>query len=175
MHELRLFQMRLSALSPATRRAAEAAAHKAGKPLGLWLTEILQVAAAQEIPAQPQPAETSAALQADMPAATDDADSLMQSLAAKLDRPDFSPLDEGRAYLQLLTQYQVQPATLTAKLARDRAHIVQALRLLGLPERVRRYIDSGQLNADQAYALLVAPDPEAVAKQWVQDAPAQAE
>ena len=112
---------------------------------------------------------------ADLPAVVveaDDAEALMLSLAENLGRGDFSPLDEGRAYLRLLTDYRLSPAVLAQRLARERSHIVLALRLLGLPEKLRRLIDSGRLAPAQAYALLGAPDPEAMAEQMLEDGPA---
>jgi ParB/RepB/Spo0J family partition protein len=107
---------------------------------------------------------------ADLPAVVveaDDAEALMLSLAENLGRADFSPLDAGRAYLRLLTEYRVSPAVLATRLARERSHIVLTLRLLGLPETVRRMIDGGRLAPSQAYALLLVPDPVAVAEQLV--------
>jgi ParB family chromosome partitioning protein len=108
---------------------------------------------------------------ADLPAVlveADDSEALMLSLAENLGRGDFSPLDEGRAYLRLLTEYRVNPSVLAQRLARERSHIVLALRLLGLPEKVRRAIDNGRLAPAQAYVLLSAPDPEAMAEQMMQ-------
>jgi len=96
-----------------------------------------------------------------------DAEALMLSLTENLGRRDFSPLDEARAYLRLLTEYRVSPSLLARRLARERSHIATALRLLGLPERVRHYLDSGQLSPAQAYTLLGAPDAEALAERMV--------
>jgi len=96
-----------------------------------------------------------------------DAEALMLSLSENLGRRDFSPLDEARAYLRLLTEYRVSPSLLARRLARERSHIATVLRLLGLPERVRTYLDSGQLAPEQAYALLGAPDAEALAERMV--------
>ena len=96
-----------------------------------------------------------------------DAEALMLSLTENLGRRDFSPLDEARAYLRLLTEYRVSASLLARRLARERSHIATVLRLLGLPERVRTYLDSGQLGAEQAYALLGAPDAEALAERMV--------
>jgi ParB family chromosome partitioning protein len=98
----------------------------------------------------------------------DDAETLMLSLAENLGRGDFSPLDEARAYLRLLTEYRVGPGTLAQRLARERSHIVLALRLLGLPPKVRQLIDGGRLGSAQAYTLLNAPDAEAMAEQMIQ-------
>jgi len=108
---------------------------------------------------------------ADLPAVVveaDDAETLMLSLAENLGRGDFSPVDEGRAYLRMLTEFRVSPGVLAQRLARERSHIVLALRLLGLPEKVRHAIDSSRLASAQAYALLSASDPEAMAAQMLQ-------
>ena len=110
---------------------------------------------------------------ADLPAVVveaDDAETLLLSLAENLGRGDFSPLDEARAYLRLLTEYRVNPSALAQRLARERSHIALALRLLGLPPRVRQIIDSGRLAPDQAFTLLGAPDPEALAGQMIRAA-----
>jgi len=104
-----------------------------------------------------------------------DAEALMLSLIENLGRRDFSPLDEARAYLRLLTEYRASPSLLARRLARERTHIATALRLLGLPERVRHYLDSGQLSPAQAYKLLGAPDAEALAEQMVRGGPPPAE
>ena len=100
----------------------------------------------------------------------DDAEALTLSLAENLGRGDFSPLDEARTYLRLLTEYRVSPGVLAQRLARERSHIALALRLLGLPPKVRQLVDAGRLAPAQAYALLGAPDPEAMADHMIQAA-----
>jgi len=109
----------------------------------------------------------------DLPAVivvADDSEALTLSLMENLGRGDFSPLDEARAYLRLLTEYRVSPSALAQRLARERSHIVLALRLLGLPPKVRQLVDSGRLAPAQAYSLLGATDPESMAEQMVQAA-----
>jgi ParB family chromosome partitioning protein len=111
---------------------------------------------------------------ADVPAVVveaDDAEALTLSLAENLGRQDFSPLDESRAYLRLMTEYRVNPSILAQRLARERTHIALALRLLGLPERVRQTIDGGELAPAQVYALLSARDPETMAEQMIRGVP----
>ena len=110
---------------------------------------------------------------ADLPAViveADDSETLLLSLTENLGRGDFSPLDEARAYLRLLTEYRVSPGALAQRLARERSHIALALRLLGLPPSVRQLIDSGRLAPGQAFALLGAPDPEAMADHMIRAA-----
>ncbi len=99
-----------------------------------------------------------------------DPEALMLSLRENLGRADFSPLDEARAYLRLLTEYRVSPRVLARRLDRERAHLALTLRLLGLPARVRHYLDSGQLGSADALALLDATDPEALAERLLRGA-----
>ncbi len=100
----------------------------------------------------------------------DDAEALTLSLRENLGRADFSPLDEARAYLRLLTEYRVSPTLLARHLGRERAHLALTLRLLGLPARVRHYLDNGQLGSADALALLDATDPEALAERLLRGA-----
>ena len=100
----------------------------------------------------------------------DDAEALTLSLRENLGRADFPPLDEARAYLRLLTEYRVSPTVLARRLGRERGHLALTLRLLGLPARVRHYLDSGQLGSAHAFALLDATDPEAMAERLLRSA-----
>jgi ParB family chromosome partitioning protein len=47
---------------------------------------------------------------------------------------------------------------------KSRSHVANMLRLLALPDGVKALVQSGELSAGHARALLTAPDPEALAK-----------
>ncbi|HEY3919130.1 MAG TPA: ParB/RepB/Spo0J family partition protein [Stellaceae bacterium] len=93
----------------------------------------------------------------------DDAAALLASLHENLQRGDLSALDEAQAYLRLLTHCAVDASAVSTAIGRDRKHIVQSMRLLGLPPLVRHLIGSGMLSHDHAYLLLDAPHPETLA------------
>ena len=93
----------------------------------------------------------------------DDATAILASLAENLQQGNLSVLDEAQAYLRLLTQCAVDVSAVTAAIGRDRKHIVQSMRLLGLPPLVRHLIGSGMLSREHAFVLLDAPQPEALA------------
>jgi ParB family chromosome partitioning protein len=93
----------------------------------------------------------------------DDATALLASLNENLQQGNLSVLDEAQAYLRLLTQYAVDVSAVTAASGRDRNHIVQSMRLLGLPPLVRHLVGSGMLSREHAVVLLDAPQPEALA------------
>jgi ParB family chromosome partitioning protein len=94
----------------------------------------------------------------------DDGAALLLSLAENLGRSDFTPLDEARAYLRLLTEFRISPSALAERLGISRLQVASSLRLLGLPQRARQEIEGGRLNAEQAYRLLDAADPDAAAE-----------
>lgn len=93
----------------------------------------------------------------------DDDAAILASLAENLALDDLSVIDEAQAYLRLLTQFAVDVSTITAAIGRDRKHIVQSMRLLGLPPLVRHLVTAGMLSREHAYVLLDAPQPEALA------------
>lgn len=95
--------------------------------------------------------------------AQDDATAILASLADNLQTGNLSAVDEAQAYLRLLTQCAVDASAVTAAIGRDRKHIVQSMRLLGLPPLVRHLVGSGMLSREHAYLLLDAPNPEALA------------
>jgi ParB family chromosome partitioning protein len=93
----------------------------------------------------------------------DDATAILASLAENLQTGNLSVVDEAQAYLRLLTQCAVDASAVTTVIGRDRKHIVQSMRLLGLPPLVRHLITAGMLSRDHAFLLLDAPNPEALA------------
>ncbi|HVA15508.1 MAG TPA: ParB/RepB/Spo0J family partition protein, partial [Stellaceae bacterium] len=95
--------------------------------------------------------------------APDDASAILASLTENLQQGTLSAIDEAQAYLRLLTQCAIDASAVTAAVGRDRKHIVQSMRLLGLPPLVRHLVGSGMLSREHAYLLLDAPNPEALA------------
>jgi ParB/RepB/Spo0J family partition protein len=93
----------------------------------------------------------------------DDATAILASLAENLQLGNLSVVDEAQAYLRLLTQCAIDVSAVTATTGRDRKHIVQSMRLLGLPPLVRHLVGSGMLSREHAFVLLDAPQPEALA------------
>ena len=93
----------------------------------------------------------------------DDATAILTSLAENLQSGSLAAMDEAQAYLRLLTQCAVDASAVTAATGSDRKHIVQTMRLLGLPPLVRHLVGAGTLSREHAYLLLDAPNPETLA------------
>jgi ParB/RepB/Spo0J family partition protein len=94
----------------------------------------------------------------------DDMRATLASLGENLRCGDLSPIDEAHAYLRLLTRCTADVATISEATGRDRAHIIRAVRLLGLPTQLRDLIGAGALSAEHADLLLDANDPQALAE-----------
>src|SRR5258707_1369943 len=70
----------------------------------------------------------------------------------------------GRGLSALFGHPQEAPATAGGN---SRSHVANMMRLLGLPEPVKQLLDSGELSAGHARALLNAVDPAGMAREIV--------
>ncbi|MBO0737098.1 MAG: ParB/RepB/Spo0J family partition protein [Alphaproteobacteria bacterium] len=96
-----------------------------------------------------------------------DSEALEIALVENLQREDLSPLEEAEAYSRLMEEFGRTQAALAEAVGKSRSHVANTLRLLSLPEPVRRRLDDGELSAGHARALLGATDPAALAAEVV--------
>jgi len=97
-----------------------------------------------------------------------DGEALEIALIENIQRTDLNPLEEARAYNQLLVQFGYTQQQLGESVGKSRSHIANTLRLLNLPESVRGQIESGQLSAGHARTLVAADSPAELADQIIQ-------
>lgn len=76
------------------------------------------------------------------------------ALIENLQREDLNPIEEARAYDQLVTQFHLTQEQVAEKVGRNRATVANALRLLGLPAEVQSWVSNGQLSVGHAKAVL---------------------
>ena len=95
---------------------------------------------------------------------TPDNELLREALIENIHRSELNPLEEGAAYLQLLTDFGCTHDELALKLGRSRPLISNTIRLLNLPESVQRRVAAGVLSAGHARALLGLTDGAAIEK-----------
>lgn len=88
----------------------------------------------------------------------DEAGSLIQALVENLQREDLTPLEEAAAYQQMLDDFGMTHADIAARVGRSRSAISNAIRLLGLPAGIQVMVESGELSAGHARALLGTED-----------------
>jgi ParB family transcriptional regulator, chromosome partitioning protein len=94
--------------------------------------------------------------------ALSDVEALEIALIENLQREDLTALEEAEAYHRLMQEFGRTQANLGEALGKSRSHVANTLRLLGLPEVVRRRLEEGALSAGHARALLAAEDPAAL-------------
>ncbi|HEX7389596.1 MAG TPA: ParB/RepB/Spo0J family partition protein [Acidiphilium sp.] len=93
-----------------------------------------------------------------------DTEAMAAGLVENLQRQDLDPIEEAEGYQRLLDEFGMIQEDLAVAVAKSRPHITNTLRLLNLPRSVQQALQSGELNAGHARALLQHPDPEAGAK-----------
>lgn len=84
----------------------------------------------------------------------EDAESLEISLLENLQREDLNPIEEARAYRQLLEKLNLTQEELAGKIGKDRSSVANAIRLLQLPMEVQEAVASGTISVGHARALL---------------------
>lgn len=97
-----------------------------------------------------------------------DREALEIAIIENVQRADLNPLEEAFGYDSLMQQFDYAQADLGRIVGKSRSHIANTLRLLKLPESVKRYLAEGKLTAGHARALLAHDNPEALAKAIVE-------
>jgi ParB family chromosome partitioning protein len=83
---------------------------------------------------------------------------LVEALIENVQRQDLTPLEEAHAYKQLLENTGMNQEQVAERVGKSRPSVSNTLRLLQLPGAVQRMIDSGQLSAGHARALVGLED-----------------
>ena len=89
------------------------------------------------------------------------------ALIENLQREDLTVLEEANAYRRLIDEFGRTQGAIAEALGKSRSHVANMLRLLGLPELVRRRLEEGALTAGHARALLMAEDPATLAAEII--------
>jgi ParB family chromosome partitioning protein len=92
-----------------------------------------------------------------------DSEALEIALIENIQRADLNPLEEARAYHQLLDRFSYTQQQLAEAIGKSRSHVANTLRLLNLPEAVRQQIEAGKLSAGHARTLVAADAPAELA------------
>jgi len=96
-----------------------------------------------------------------------DGEALEIALIENIQRSDLNPLEEARAYNQLLGQFNYTQQQLAHSIGKSRSHISNTLRLLNLPEAVRQQIETGKLTAGHARTLVATDSPNELAQKII--------
>ena len=99
----------------------------------------------------------------------DDGDSARAELALieNVQRQDLNAIEEAEGYQALIEHHGHGQDAVAKLVGKSRSHVANLLRLLNLPESVRRMLLRGDLSMGHARAILLAEDPEDAAKKIV--------
>jgi len=83
-----------------------------------------------------------------------DGEALELALVENLQRADLNPIEEAEGYRRLMQEFSFTQEQVSQRVGKDRSSIANALRLLGLPDEVKRMLAQGILTMGHARALL---------------------
>lgn len=86
------------------------------------------------------------------------------ALIENVQREDLNAIELAEGLQRLIDEYQYTQEMLAKRIGKDRSTLANALRLLKLPEAVRKLVTKGELSEGHARALLGAPDEAAMTR-----------
>ena len=84
----------------------------------------------------------------------DDKKAFEIGLIENLQRDDLSPVEEAEGYKRLINEFSYTQEQLSEVVSKSRSHIANLLRILQLPEKVKKYILDGSLSLGHARCLV---------------------
>ncbi|HVR41777.1 MAG TPA: ParB/RepB/Spo0J family partition protein, partial [Thermoanaerobaculia bacterium] len=86
--------------------------------------------------------------------ATKDSDTLQIALIENIQREDLNPIEEAHAYHQLHEEFGLTQEEISKRVGKERSTVANFLRLIKLPDAVKKLLASGQLSMGHARAIL---------------------
>jgi ParB family chromosome partitioning protein len=83
-----------------------------------------------------------------------DGEALQIALIENIQREDLNPIEEAQAYHQLHEEFGLTQEEISKQVGKERSTVANFLRLLKLPDNVKKLLASGQLSMGHARALL---------------------
>lgn len=90
-----------------------------------------------------------------------DRQTLEMALVENVQRADLNPFEEAMAYQRLIQDFGLTQLQVAQQVARSRAAVANTLRLLALPDAIKRPVVDGRITEGHARALLGLPSEEA--------------
>ncbi len=88
----------------------------------------------------------------------DDKTAVCMALIENIQRQDLNPLEEAHALSRLLDEFAMTHEEVADAVGRSRSTVSNLLRMLELDDKVKKMLESGQLDMGHARALLTLPD-----------------
>lgn len=90
--------------------------------------------------------------------ALDDREMLTLALIENLQRADLNPLDEALGFQRLIEEFSLTQQQVADAVGKDRSTVANLLRVLQLPDGIKRLLRDGQISLGHARALLAMPN-----------------
>ena len=94
----------------------------------------------------------------------DDKAILTLALIENLQRADLNPVEEGEGYYRLSHDFGMTQQQIAETVGKDRTTVANMLRVLQLPDAVRKMLEQGQLTLGHAKVLLALDDPARITR-----------
>ncbi|WP_169566594.1 ParB/RepB/Spo0J family partition protein [Sneathiella limimaris] len=98
-----------------------------------------------------------------------DSDSMEIAIIENIQREDLSSIEEAEGYKRLIDEYGYTQDQMAKHLGKSRSHIANTMRLLSLPASVQEMVNQKELSAGAARSILMADNPEALARKVIQE------
>jgi ParB family chromosome partitioning protein len=89
-----------------------------------------------------------------------DGDVLQVALIENIQREDLNPIEEAYAYHQLHEEFQLTQEEISKRVGKERSTVANFLRLVKLPDPVKKLLAAGQLSMGHARAILAVDAPK---------------
>lgn len=96
-----------------------------------------------------------------------DRQAMEMALIENIQRQDLTPIEEAEGYQRLITEFKYTQEELADMIGKSRSHLTNMLRLLSLPEVVKKLIEEGKLSAGHAKTIAGQKDAEKMALEIV--------
>ncbi len=84
----------------------------------------------------------------------DDKDAFILAIIENLQRQDLNPIDEARAFQRLIDEFEFSLGDIAQFVSKDKTTVVNALRLLKLPDTIKQALQKGIITRTQARTIL---------------------
>lgn len=91
-----------------------------------------------------------------------DLEAMEVALVENLQRRDLNPVEEGEGYKALAEQFSLTQAEIAKRVGKSRSAVANAMRLVELPDGVKKAVSDGSLSMGHARALLSLQENEQI-------------
>ena len=83
-----------------------------------------------------------------------DQQAMAYALVENLQRNDLNPMETAQAYTRMLNEFEMTQDEIARQVGKDRSSVANFVRLVSLPKEIQQMIQSGELSAGHAKAIL---------------------